>query len=72
MRAEIQGLVEMQAVVEPDGTVGGTRIVKSLDDQLGLDWAAACAGSQWVFRPATLDGTPVAVIVTLMLECHFH
>jgi len=31
MRAKIQGDVELEAVVRPDGTVGDVRVVKSLD-----------------------------------------
>ncbi|HSK10323.1 MAG TPA: TonB family protein, partial [Vicinamibacterales bacterium] len=37
MRAKIQGVVLLEAVVMPDGTVGDVRVVKSLDPVFGLD-----------------------------------
>jgi TonB family protein len=40
MRARIQGLVTMEAVVLPDGSVGDVHVVKSLDRQFGLDQEA--------------------------------
>jgi protein TonB len=68
MRSKIQGEVHIQAVVRADGTVGDMTITKSLDRLRGLDEAALRAASQWRFRPATLEGRPVDVYVTLVLE----
>jgi protein TonB len=68
LRAKIQGIVELQAVVMPDGTVGAVRVVKSLDSQNGLDEQAIQAAARWFFEPGTLNGTPVATMVTLTLE----
>jgi TonB family protein len=72
MRAKIQGLVELEAVVLPNGTVGDVRIVKSLDARFGLDQEAIRAAKRWLFRPGQLDGEPVPVLVTLILEFRLH
>ena len=55
MRAKLQGIVEMEAVVLPDGTVDpkSIRITRSLDANLGLDQQAVIAVKQWRFRPGT-------------------
>lgn len=72
MRAKLQGLVELQAVIMPDGTVGEVRITKSLDAVTGLDDEAVKAVKQWQFKPGELNGRPVPVIVTLNLTFRLH
>ena len=72
MRAKIQGTVELRIVVAPDGTVGAIRVLKSLDDQYGLDRQAIEAAAWWLFEPATVNGTAVAAKVTLILEFRLH
>ncbi len=69
MRAKIQGVVEMQAVVLPDGSVDPSRIhiTRSLDASLGLDQQALFAVTQWRFKPGTRDGHPVSVWVSVEL-----
>jgi protein TonB len=69
MRAKLQGSVEMEAVVQPDGTVdpNSIRITRSLDPTFGLDQQAIGAVKRWRFRPGTLHGQPVAVIVNVEL-----
>jgi TonB family protein len=69
MRAKLQGVVEMEAVVLPDGTIDPNRIkiTRSLDSTFGLDQQAIIAVKQWRFRPGTLKGQPVAVIVNVEL-----
>ena len=67
MRAKVQGTVEVQAVVNPDGTVGEARIVRSLDDRFGLDEKAIEAVRQWRFRPGVKGGRPVPVLVLIEL-----
>jgi periplasmic protein TonB len=69
MRAKLQGVVEMEAVVLPDGTVDPNRIkiTRSLDATFGLDQQAIIAVKQWRFRPGTLKGQPVPVIVNVEL-----
>ncbi|MBA3638409.1 MAG: energy transducer TonB [Chloroflexota bacterium] len=65
MRQRIQGLVEVEAVILADGTVGPVRVVKSLDEELGLDEQAVNAVKQWRFRPGTKDGEAVPVMVKI-------
>jgi protein TonB len=67
MRAKLQGVVEMEAVVMPDGSVGRVKITRSLDRAFGLDEEAIKAVKQWRFRPGMLRGQPVAVIVNVEL-----
>lgn len=67
MRAKVQGVVEVEAVVMTDGTVGQVQIVRSLDDRFGLDDKAIEAVKRWRFRPGTRQGKPVAVLVSIEL-----
>jgi protein TonB len=72
MRLKIQGHVVVDAVVLPDGTVGRSRIHTSLDKVYGLDDEALAAVNRWTFEPGTLNGKPVAVVVTLVMEFRLH
>lgn len=67
MRAKMQGSVELEAVVLPNGTVGDVRITRSLDKAFGLDQEAIKAAKQWRFRPGTRFGEPVPVLITIEL-----
>lgn len=69
MRAKLQGVVEMEAVVLPDGSVDPNRIkiTRSLDSTFGLDQQAIIAVRQWRFRPGTYKGQPVPVLVNVEL-----
>jgi TonB family protein len=72
MRAKITGEVELEVVIEANGTVGDMRVVKSLDRTFGLDEEAKKAAKQWLFRPATFQGKPVPIVVRLVLEFRLH
>ncbi len=63
MRARVQGVVSLECVVQPDGTIGGVRVTKALSP--GLDQEAIKAVRQWRFKPGRKDGKPVPVRVTL-------
>ena len=67
MRAKVQGIVEMSAVVMPDGTVTDVQITRSLDQSFGLDEEAKRTARLWRFRPGTLKGEPVPVRIRLEL-----
>jgi len=67
VRAQIQGFVTLQFVVEPSGTVGPIRVLRSLDRVHGLDDAAVGALSKWLFKPGTKDGVPVRVATVALL-----
>ena len=49
MRAKIQGEVLLECIVQPDGSVGNIRVVRSLDASFGLDQEAIKAARQWRF-----------------------
>ena len=72
MKAKIQGVVKLQAVVEPDGTVKRVRVLESLDKATGLDDSAIAAMKKWKFEPATIAGKPVPVSVELTMEFKLH
>jgi protein TonB len=65
MRAKIQGVVTMAAVVMPDGSVGSVQITRSLDPTFGLDQEAIKTVKQWRFAPGTKLGQPVPVLVEI-------
>jgi protein TonB len=67
MRAKIQGMVVLECVVLPDGTVGKVSVIKSLDPVFGLDQEAIKAARQWRFLPGTKQGQPVPVLVSIEL-----
>ncbi len=67
MRARIQGVVRLQAIVLPDGSVGNMKIVRSLDHEFGLDEEALKSVSQWRFQPGTLAGRAVPVLIEVEL-----
>jgi TonB family protein len=65
------GLVEIDAIVMPDGTVGKTRVAKSMDKPVGIagfDAAALAAVKQWVFEPGRKDGVAAPIVVRLLIE----
>jgi TonB family protein len=63
---KIEGEVLMDCVVKADGTVGDITIARSLHPD--LDQAAIDAAKQWEFEPATRNGKPVAVMVTIAMS----
>lgn len=65
-RAGIEGTVILRAVIQRDGSVTNTDIVKDLP--LGLGEAARRSVRNWRFRPATLDGTPIATYYTITVN----
>ena len=67
MRAKVQGVVWLECIVMPDGTVGSVKITKSLDPVFGLDEQAIAAAKKWRFKPGMRQGQPVPVIITIEL-----
>jgi protein TonB len=68
-RAKIQGTVRIECIVRLDGRCSNGAIVRSLDRTFGLDDGALRTIAHWRFRPAVLEGRPVATHV--MLDFHF-
>jgi TonB family protein len=65
-KARIQGVVIIEAIIDKQGLVTNVKILKALP--MGLDQAAADAVKKWRFKPATLNGKPVAVIYNLTVN----
>jgi len=67
LRNKIQGTVVLELIVTHDGLPSEIRVVRSLDPH-GLDEQAVAAVAQWRFEPGRRAGTPVDVLVTIMLD----
>jgi protein TonB len=67
MRAKVQGVVVLECVVRPDGSVGDVQVIRSLDSTFGLDQEAIKAAKQWRFAPGTRMGEPVPVLISIEL-----
>ena len=65
-KAKINGAVIYEAVVDHEGCVQISRLLQKLHPD--LDASAQWALERWVFRPATLNGKPVAVYYTLTMN----
>ncbi len=65
-KARIQGVVIIEAIIDKQGNVTNVKMLKGLP--MGLDQAAADAVKKWKFKPATLNGKPVAVIYNLTVN----
>ena len=57
--ARVQGVVILQTIIDTAGMVTDVRVLKGLPS--GLTEAAVAAVTSWRFKPATLEGDPVAV-----------
>jgi protein TonB len=68
MRAKIQGIVFLEAVVLENGSVGQVRVIRSLDPTFGLDQEAERTVKKWVFRPGTRLGQPVPVVIEIEMS----
>jgi TonB family protein len=60
-----QGVVILEAIIGPDGKVANARVLRSIP---GLDAAAQDAVGQWEFAPTSLNGQPVAVVMTVTVN----
>ena len=59
------GVVIIEARIEADGTVGRTRVLRSIPM---LDDAAVEAVSQWQFTPTWLNGQPSPIVMTVTVN----
>lgn len=70
LRRRIQGSVVLELVVTPAGIPSQIRVVRSLDPD--LDAEAINAVARWLFKPGELHGTPVNVLVSVVLDFTIH
>jgi len=64
----VEGEVVLYAVIRRDGSVDSIQLVRGIDEQ--LDANAMDALSQWKFRPATKQGTPVELEAIVHIPFH--
>jgi protein TonB len=67
MQQRIEGRVELECVVRPDGKATDIKVVRSLDSVYGLDKNATEALAQWEFKPGTKDDKAVAVQIQVQM-----
>ncbi|HEX5217690.1 MAG TPA: energy transducer TonB [Vicinamibacterales bacterium] len=72
MLAKIQGSVDVDVVIGPDGRVARARVARSLDAINGLDVNALAAAKEWTFTPGLEGGQPVPVLARLTLNFRLH
>lgn len=60
-----QGVVIIEAIIDPSGSIANARIIRSIP---ALDEAALSAVSRWQFTPTLVNGTPVAVLMTVTVN----
>ena len=69
-KAKAQGVVVLLLVVGKDGHPYNIRLGQSLG--MGLDEKAVEAVGRWRFRPATLNGQPVATQIAVQVDFHLY
>jgi TonB family protein len=69
-KAKAQGIVLLVLVVGKDGRPFNIRVGQSLG--MGLDEKAIEAVNRWRFRPATLNGQPVATQIAIQVDFHLY
>jgi TonB family protein len=65
MAAKVQGLVIIEALIDPAGRVGRARVLKPV---AGLESAALDAVQSWRYSPAKLDGKPTTTILVVSVS----
>jgi TonB family protein len=65
-RGPVDEKVLLECVVKTDGTVDDVKIITS--EHPDLDRAVIDAMRQWLFKPATKDGEPVAMRIAVELK----
>lgn len=69
-KAKYEGTVVLAIVIDENGNVRQTHVVRSLG--LGLDEKATEAVQKWKFRPGMKDGRPVPVQATIQVNFRLH
>lgn len=64
----VEGEVVLYAVIRSDGSVDSIQLIRGIDEQ--LDANAMDALSQWKFRPASKQGTPVDLEAIVHIPFH--
>ena len=64
-QSRIHGLVVLEAVISPSGSVEDVRVLRGIPL---LNDAAADAVRQWRYTPTLLNGVPVPVVMTVTVN----
>jgi protein TonB len=62
-KARVQGVVIVEAIIDKLGNVTDARVLRGLP--MGVSEAATAAIQKWKYKPATLNGRPVSVYLTV-------
>jgi periplasmic protein TonB len=68
VKQKVTGFIDMEAVVEIDGTVREVRVTKSLDSKFGQDDEAVATVKKWLFAPGMKDGVVVPVLIEVRMS----
>jgi protein TonB len=69
-KARLDGVVILNAIIAASGEVEAVRVLRSAGRL--LDDAAAEAIRKWTYRPATLNGRAVRVLLTVTVDFRIH
>jgi protein TonB len=69
-RARLEGLVVLEAIIAASGDIEEIRVIRSASAL--LDSAAEEAVRRWKYRPATLNGRAVRVLLTVTVSFQLH
>jgi protein TonB len=61
-QARVEGMVILEAIIDPRGNVTNLRVLKSVPL---LDKAAIESVKQWKYEPTLLNGIPVPIVMTV-------
>jgi TonB family protein len=65
LESKVQGVVIIETRIEPDGSVGDARVLRSIPL---LDQAALDAVKQWQYMPTLMNGQAVPVVMTVTVN----
>ncbi len=64
-QARVQGIVILEAIIDPSGNVTNVRVLRSIPL---LDKSAISAVKQWKYEPTMLNGVPVPIVMTVTVN----
>ena len=64
-RLRVQGIVILEAIIDPSGSVTNVRVLRSIPL---LDQSAIDAVRQWKYQPTLLNGVPVPIVMTVTVN----
>jgi protein TonB len=64
-QARVQGIVILEAIIDPQGNVTNVRVLRSIPL---LDQSAMAAVKQWKYEPTLLNGVPVPIVMTVTVN----